>query len=70
MAAIRPFRVKLKRVVYAEVVIEAASVAEARSLIESEGAHEWFVGAGDSFHDDATTIVSIKKERQEGDFSR
>ncbi|CAE6823562.1 hypothetical protein R69658_05961 [Paraburkholderia aspalathi] len=58
----KPFRVKLKRVVYAEVVINAASSAEARSQIEQDGPHEWFVSAGDSFDGDLTTIVSIKRE--------
>jgi len=61
----KPFRVKLKRVVYAEIVVNATSSAEARSQVEQDGPHDWFVSAGDSFHGDTTTIVSIKREKHE-----
>lgn len=57
----RTFRVKLKRVTYAEVVVDAESAAAARQRIEDEGPHEWFVTA-EIGGIDTTTIVSVKLE--------
>jgi len=55
------FRVTLKRVTYAEVLVEAKTAAAARQQIEDDGAHDWFVTAniGGS---DTTTIVSVKPD--------
>ena len=53
-------KLKLKRVTYAEVVIEAESAAAARLQVEDEGPHDWFV-TSDSIGTDTTTIVSVKR---------
>ncbi|MBC8641609.1 hypothetical protein IAG25_32820 [Caballeronia sp. EK] len=54
----KTFRVKLKRVTYAEVVIEAESAAAARQQVEDEGPHDWFV-TSENIGTDTTTIVSV-----------
>ncbi|WP_050451709.1 hypothetical protein [Candidatus Burkholderia verschuerenii] len=57
----KTFRIKLKRVTYAEVVVEAESAAAARQRIEDDGPHDWFVNSGIG-GTDTTTIVSVKLE--------
>ncbi|MEX3960224.1 hypothetical protein [Trinickia sp. EG282A] len=57
----KTFRVKLKRVTYAEVVVDAESAAAARQRIEDDGPHDWFVTA-EIGGIDTTTIVSVKLE--------
>lgn len=57
----KTFRVKLKRVTYAEVVVDAESAAAARQRIEDDGPHDWFVTA-EIGGTDTTTIVSVKLE--------
>ena len=55
----KTFRVKLKRVTYAEVVVEADSAAAARQRVEDDGPHDWFVTA-EIGGIDTTSIVSVK----------
>lgn len=57
----KTFRVTLKRVTYAEVVVDAESAAVARQRIEDDGPHDWFVTA-ETIGTDTTTIVSVKLE--------
>jgi len=57
----KQFRIKLKRVTYAEVIVEGDTAAEARQIIEDDGPHEWFITAGIGGID-TTTIVSVKLE--------
>lgn len=58
------FRVKLKRVTYAEVRVEANNAKEARQIVDNDGPHEWFVNS-QTIDTDTTTIVSVKKEPKE-----
>ena len=57
--ATKKFRVKLKRVTYAEVIVEAETASGARTTVENDGPHDWFVTA-EIGGTDTTTIVSVK----------
>jgi ABC-type molybdate transport system substrate-binding protein len=59
--ATKTYRVKLKRVIYAEVRVEAESAADAKRQVEDGDPHDWFITApiGGT---DTTTIVSAKVE--------
>jgi hypothetical protein len=59
--ATKTFRVKLKRVTYAEVLVEAETAAEARQQVEDGDPHEWFITAPID-GTDITTIASVKRE--------
>lgn len=59
--ATKTFRVKRKRVTYAEVLVEAKTAAAARQQIEDDGPHEWFITANIG-GTDTTTIVSVKPD--------
>lgn len=54
------FRVKLRRVVFAEVVVEANSASAARRLI-AEDPDTWFV-TSDCVFQDATSVSSVEIE--------
>lgn len=64
MAEQKTFRVKLKRVTYAEVRVQADSAKNARQQVEDDGPHDWFVTA-EIGGTDTTTIVSVTKEKTE-----
>lgn len=57
------FTVTLKRVVYAEVVIEAPTAKDVREQVKAAGEHETFV-TSDSIVEDTTTIVSVKPQER------
>lgn len=57
------FTVTLKRVVYAEVTVEADTAQQARQKVEDEGPHDYFVSSN-SIGPDETTVVKVKREGQ------
>jgi hypothetical protein len=62
VVTIKTFRVKLKRVTYAEVIVEAETAAAVRKQIEDDGPHDWFITSGIG-GTDTTTIVSVKEDK-------
>jgi hypothetical protein len=56
------FTVTLKRVIYAEVKIEAESLADARRQMQDED-ERWqaFNGMADNFHGEETRLVKIQR---------
>lgn len=59
------YTVTLKRVVYAEVVVEAETAQKAREQVEDDGAHEHFVSSN-SIGPDETTVVKVAREITSG----
>lgn len=60
------FKVTLKRVIYAQVKVEAGSLAEARRQFEDED-ERWqaFNGMADNFHGEETKLVKVEREKVE-----
>lgn len=56
------YRIVLKRVAFAEVIVEAKNAREAREKVEAD-AHDYFMNA-DIGGTDTTSIVSVKPEKQ------
>lgn len=56
------YRVRLRRVAYAEVVVEADTAKDARQLVDADP-HEYFV-ISQTIDTDTTTVVSVKVEQK------
>lgn len=56
------YRVLLKRVVYAEILVDAESAKVAREMVAVDP-HEWFLSS-EIGGTDTTTIASVKPEKQ------
>lgn len=57
------FVVTLKRVVYAEITVEADTAQKAREQVEQDGPHDHFVQS-QSVGTDETTVVKVRRPEQ------